>query len=121
MRWQIELAFKHLKYILHIDRLPAKVPDLATVWLLAHLILTLLIERKSEDLLAFAPQEGCEQVRAPSTWHLYELMNQTLITAFQGVWDLNSIKHHAHDFWRSIWEPPRKRKRQQNPRYPLLS
>ena len=44
LRWQIELAFKRLKTLLHIDRLPAKEPRLAKAWLSAHLIAALLIE-----------------------------------------------------------------------------
>jgi IS4 transposase len=44
LRWQIELAFKRLKSLLQIDRLPAKEPGLAKAWLAAHLIAALLIE-----------------------------------------------------------------------------
>lgn len=44
LRWQIELAIKRLKSILHIDRLPAKHPDLVRAWLHAHLLLALLLD-----------------------------------------------------------------------------
>lgn len=44
LRWQIELAFKRLKSLLHIDQLPAQEPRLAKTWLCAHLIAALLIE-----------------------------------------------------------------------------
>lgn len=44
LRWQIEIAFKRLKSILRIDRLPAKDPGLARSWITTHLILALLIE-----------------------------------------------------------------------------
>ena len=44
LRWQIGIAFKRLKSILHIDRLPARDPGLARSWIAAHLILALLIE-----------------------------------------------------------------------------
>lgn len=47
LRWQIELAFKRLKSLLHIDRLPAKEPGLAKTWLFSHLIAALLIEDMS--------------------------------------------------------------------------
>ena len=121
LRWQIELAFKRLKSILHIDRLPAKDPALAKSWILAHLILALLIERKSEGLLVQAPQEEREQGRSRSTWRMYKLLSQALKAAIQGVWNLSNITHHGHTFWRSIWEPPRRRKYQQIPRLPCLS
>jgi hypothetical protein len=44
LRWQVELAFKRLKSLLHIDRLPGREPRLAKTWLSAHLIAALLIE-----------------------------------------------------------------------------
>jgi hypothetical protein len=44
MRWQIELAFKRLKSLSGIDKLPARDPGLARAWLAAHLIVALLID-----------------------------------------------------------------------------
>lgn len=55
VRWQVELAFKRLKSILHMDRLPAKDPALAKAWIAAHLLLALLIEDTAADLAAFSP------------------------------------------------------------------
>lgn len=55
LRWQVELAIKRLKSILHIDRLPAKNPDLARAWLYAHLLLALLLEEASSELDALSP------------------------------------------------------------------
>jgi hypothetical protein len=50
LRWQIELAFKRLKSLLSIDRLPAKDEGLARTWILAHLIAALLIEDLNPEL-----------------------------------------------------------------------
>ena len=50
LRWRIELAFKRLKSLIHIDRLPAKDSNLAKTWLFAHLIVALLIEDISPQL-----------------------------------------------------------------------
>jgi hypothetical protein len=44
LRWQIELAIKRLKSILHIDRLPAKDPNLVRAWFHAHLLFALLLD-----------------------------------------------------------------------------
>jgi len=55
MRWQIELAFKRLKSLLNIDRLPAKNRDLARAWLNAHLLLALLIDDMTQQLLDSPP------------------------------------------------------------------
>ena len=50
IRWRIELAFKRLKSLLHIDRLPAKDKNLARAWIFAHLITAFLVEDLSPDL-----------------------------------------------------------------------
>jgi len=50
VRWQIELAFKRLKSILHLDRLPAKDPNLAKTWILAHLLFALLIDDAAAEM-----------------------------------------------------------------------
>lgn len=54
-RWQIELAFKRLKSLLHLDALRARDPDLAQTYLLGKILAALL----AEDLLvragAFSP------------------------------------------------------------------
>jgi hypothetical protein len=55
LRWQIELAIKRLKSLLHIDRLPAKDPDLARAWLYAHLLVALLLDEQSATLDALSP------------------------------------------------------------------
>ena len=49
LRWQVEIAFKRLKSIIRIDRLPAKDPGLARSWITAHLILAILIEDIAGD------------------------------------------------------------------------
>lgn len=43
-RWQIELAFKRLKSILHLDQLKSRDPALARSWILAHLIAAVMLE-----------------------------------------------------------------------------
>jgi len=55
LRWQIEIAFKRLKSLLHIDQLPAKHPALARTWLLAHIIAALLIEDHAAEVLDSPP------------------------------------------------------------------
>ena len=60
LRWQIEIAFKRLKSLLHIDRLEAKDPELVRTWILAHIIAALLIEDHAAEALDFPPSAlGC--------------------------------------------------------------
>ena len=55
LRWQIELAFKRLKSLLHIDRLPTRTEQTSRSWLYAHLILALLCDDLSQDFLEASP------------------------------------------------------------------
>jgi hypothetical protein len=55
LRWQIELAFKRMKSLLHIDELPARSERGGLSWLYAHLILALTVEAEAQDLLDSFP------------------------------------------------------------------
>ena len=55
LRWQIELAFKRLKSLLHIDRLPTWTERGSRSWLYAHLVLALLCDDLSQNFLESSP------------------------------------------------------------------
>ena len=55
LRWQIELAFKRLKSLLHIDKLPTWTEDASRSWLYAHLIMALLCDDLSQQVLESFP------------------------------------------------------------------
>ena len=55
LRWQIELAFKRLKSLLHIDLVPTRTAQASRSWLLTHLILALLTEDVSRHKLESFP------------------------------------------------------------------
>jgi Transposase DDE domain len=55
LRWQIELAFKRMKSLLRIDRLPAKSDALSSAWLHAHLLFALLVDAELVESGAFPP------------------------------------------------------------------
>jgi hypothetical protein len=55
LRWQIELAFKRLKSLLHIDKLRTKTQAGTRCWLYAHLIVALLGDDLSQDFLESFP------------------------------------------------------------------
>jgi hypothetical protein len=55
LRWQIELAFKRLKSLLHIDKIRTKTEAGTRCWLYAHLIVALLGDDLSQDFLESFP------------------------------------------------------------------
>lgn len=54
-RWQVELAFKRLKSLLHLDELPARDPPLARSFIYSKLLAALLLEDFTDRFLAFSP------------------------------------------------------------------
>jgi len=54
-RWQIELCFKRLKSLLHLDQLPAKDSELARTYLLSKLLAAVLLDDFTTDYLSFSP------------------------------------------------------------------
>lgn len=54
-RWQIELAFKRLKQLLKLGRLPHKDPDAAQGWIHSKLLVALLLETLFRNARALSP------------------------------------------------------------------
>jgi hypothetical protein len=54
-RWQIEIAFKRLKSLIHLDNLRAKGPALARAYLYAKILGALIVEELTHSSLAFFP------------------------------------------------------------------
>ena len=59
LRWQIELAFKRLKSLLNLDRLPARTEKGARSWIWAHLILAIATDDYSQGFLELFPLWTC--------------------------------------------------------------
>ena len=84
LRWQIELAFKRLKSLLHIDQLPTRTPAASQSWLYAHLILALLCDDLSQDFLAFSPEDLIDAAYQPSLWRVQRTAILLLVLAVLG-------------------------------------
>jgi len=54
-RWQVELAFKRLKQLLQLGRLPHQNPDAARCWILSKLVVALLLETMFRNARSFFP------------------------------------------------------------------
>jgi hypothetical protein len=67
LRWQIEMAFKRMKGLLHLGDLPMKDPQLAHAYLCAKLLAALMLEDLTQDFLAFSPSSpgGAVKVGEP--------------------------------------------------------
>src|SRR5829696_2638897 len=111
LRWQVELAFKRLKSLLGLDRLPAKSAALARSWLLAHLILALLIEDTARTLLDLPP--GPTHRRSTSLWRVTQTLCDALLTAVRGVLSVAALLGAAAILDRRIRERPRRRRTSQ--------
>ena len=59
LRWQIELAFKRLKSLIRIDRIPTQTKAGGLSWLYPHLILALLTDDICQEILEFFPSGLC--------------------------------------------------------------
>jgi hypothetical protein len=64
LRWQIELAFKRLKSLLHIDKLRTKTTAGTRCWLYAHLIVALLADDLSQEFLESFPSAAFRHRRS---------------------------------------------------------
>jgi hypothetical protein len=63
-RWQIEMAFKRLKGLIHLGELPIRDPRLARSYLYAKFLAALLLDDFTERYLAFSPW-GFDARRSP--------------------------------------------------------
>jgi hypothetical protein len=90
LRWQVELAFKRLKTVLGLGRLPAKGEALARSWLLAHLIVALLIEDTSRQLLDSLPPPAAPR-RCTSLWRVTQTLRDALLVVIRGALSIAAL------------------------------
>ena len=112
LRWQIELAFKRLKSLLHIDKLPARTDLGARSWLYPHLILALLCDDLSQVFLESFPS-GPVRCRIPAfTVDSAESGGGVwaLVDAIRGPITIQAMTQVTGDVHKSFANAPRKRK-----------
>ncbi|MGH6629703.1 MAG: IS4 family transposase, partial [Burkholderiales bacterium] len=64
-RWQLELAFKRMKSLAHLDELAAKKPELAQAWIYARLIAFLIAEQCAGQVPESSPSGSIKTSRKP--------------------------------------------------------
>jgi hypothetical protein len=111
-RWQIELAFKRLKSLLHLDHLRAKDPALAQAYLLSKLLAVILMEGRQLQLLADHPQVFSAQDRPLSGWRLTALLWEAFRAQVRGSISLDQVLAAFPNLLRYLCDAPRTRSQQ---------
>jgi len=117
LRWQIELAFKRLKSLLHIDRLPTRTEQGSRSWLYAHLIVALLCDDLSHEFLECSPEDLLDAGYIPSLWAVQKMALLTLVSIVIGPLSLAALVAAGKSVHRHLANAPRKRK--PHVRYPV--
>lgn len=112
LRWQVELYFKRLKSLMHLDQLRAHDPQLAQVYLLAKVLAALVLDRLSHLFLAQFPAGLSDPVRPFSRWRLTALLWSSLQGLFTLPWLSLCRLADPLSLRRYLWSPPRKRPQQ---------
>ncbi len=84
LRWQVELIFKRLKSILHLDQLRAKGPELAQTYLLGKVLAALIIDVMTDQATQRHPALFAETPRPISAWRWMIVGRDFLFTAVRG-------------------------------------
>jgi hypothetical protein len=112
LRWQIELAFKRLKSLAGLDRLPARGAALARAWIAAKLIIATLIGMTIEEFLDTPGVGAAIDTRPPSIWCVFHLALQQISHL---VWCVDPYPNFAladPALRRHLCDSPRKRRKQ---------
>jgi hypothetical protein len=111
-RWQVELAFKRLKSLIHLDLLRAKDPDLAQVYLLSKLLAVILMERIQLHLIAHYPAAFNSLKHPISLWRLDTLLWDDLRALIRGTISLDQILAVFPKLLKYLSDEPRARQQQ---------
>ena len=109
LRWQIELAFKRLKSGLGLHRLVARDPVMARSWLLSHLILALIIEDATGEVLASPPVRSAGGNRPISLWRLHGALRAALLGTVVQTAFITDLTRAGPAIMRHLCDPPRRR------------
>jgi hypothetical protein len=111
-RWQIELLFKRLKSLWHLDRLRARDPDAAQAHILA-VILAALLAGQVGSAAPIPLDAWLDDRRRPlSRWRWDALWRDAFLHALRGPHGLLTLQRRLPDLRRHLTDPPRHRRHQ---------
>lgn len=111
-RWLIELFFKRLKSIWHLDQLRARDSDTIQAHLLAIILAALLAGQVAQA--APIPLDAWldDTVHPLSRWRWELLWHEAILAAIRGPLDLRSLQAHLPHARRYLCDAPRRRPHQ---------
>jgi hypothetical protein len=113
-RWQIELAIKRMKSLLHIDKLRTKQRSkLAEVYLYSKILYQLIVEHAMRTTFGHG-WGSLDQERQGTWWRCYKLVKARLDAILIAQWTWEAVR--GHECFHVLMERPRKRKLQCLPR-----
>ena len=113
-RWQIELAIKRMKSLIHIDKLRTKQRSkLAEVYLYSKIIYQLIVEHDMRTTFGYLGG-SLDQERQGTWWRFYKLLKARLDAILIAQWAWKAVR--VHECFHVLMERPRKRKLQCLPR-----
>jgi len=112
LRWQVELLFKRLKSLLHLDHLRAQDPQLAQAYLLGKLLAALLLDRLTHQVRRLCPEWFQSLTRPVSVWRLTALLHDILRNLVRGEITLLGFFQALPHLGRFLRDSPRRRPQQ---------
>lgn len=111
-RWQVELLFKRLKSIWHLDQLRARDPDAAQATILA-VILAALLAGEVSTATSTPLDRWLDDAHHPlSRWRWEALWHHAILQAIRGPLDLLTLQQRLPDLRRHLCDSPRRRQHQ---------
>jgi hypothetical protein len=111
-RWQIELAFKRMKGLVHLDHLRCKDPDLVQLCLFGKLLAIVLMERQQLEWAAIEVDAFLSTQRPLSFWRLNGLVLDEIRAAIRGAFTVEDIESVFPRLLRFLCDEPRNRPQQ---------
>lgn len=112
LRWQIELAIKRLKSLIHIDHLRTQDPRMVQTYLLSKLFVALILDELIYRIHDHLPEWSLSLDRPLSVWRLTQLLKEHLYQWVFGYLNWKRLIICLPALRRYFCDPPRTRHQQ---------